>query len=183
MLEIRASGSPPAEEADDGLARLQGIVNGLFGNTVLEDVETDEGLEMDTDTRYLVFASAPLLFSMPESPKNGARLVVQDMLGAFATYPLTIEATPANIVLDAPGTYGLVYIADSATWAGISPLTLDSVLPLNDDEFFWLELAEAIAPMFGAALTPESQNRLTRARARIRARFEVSRDENGAEYF
>jgi PHD/YefM family antitoxin component YafN of YafNO toxin-antitoxin module len=57
------------------------------------------------------------------------------------------------------------------------------VLPLSDDEFFRLELAETIAPMFGGALTPESQNRLTRARARIRARFEVSRDENGAEYF
>jgi hypothetical protein len=104
MQEIRAIGSgemPTADEADDGLARLQGIVDGLFGNTVLEDVETDEGLEMETDTRYLVFASGPLMFSLPESPKNGARIQVQDMLGAFGTYPLTIEASPANIVLDA----------------------------------------------------------------------------------
>jgi hypothetical protein len=60
---------------------------------------------MDADTRYLVFASAPLMFSLPESPKNGARIQVQDMLGAFGTYPLTIEASPANIVLNAPGTY------------------------------------------------------------------------------
>jgi hypothetical protein len=38
MQEIRAIGSgetPTADEADDGLARLQGIVDGLFGNTVL----------------------------------------------------------------------------------------------------------------------------------------------------
>src|SRR4051812_19149468 len=129
MQEIRAIGSgetPTADEADDGLARLQGILDGLFGNGVgypLADVETDEGLEMDADTRYLVFASAPLTFSLPESPKNGDRLQVQDVLGAFGTYPVTLSATPSDIVLNAPGIYTCVYIADTATWVGVSPLT------------------------------------------------------------
>ena len=189
MREIRAIGSgedPTADELTDGLTTLQSLVDGLYGNSVgytLTDVEIDGDTDLEADTRYLVFAESEISVTLPESPKNGARLQIHDVLGTFSTYPFTIEATPSDIVLGTPGVYTFIYLADTATWTRVSPLTADSLIPLGEDEVFSLELAQALAPMFGASLTVESQNRLMRARARLRARLEVSRDNNGAEYF
>lgn len=189
MREIRAIGSgedPTADELTDGLSTLQAMVDGLYGNSVgypFTDVEIEDSEELEADTRYLVFASAEIIVSLPESPVNGQRLQIQDVLGTFATYPVTIEATPSDIVLGTSATYTFIYIAETASWTLVSPLTADSSIPLGEDEFLRLELAQALAPMFGAALTAESQNRLQRARARVRARFEVSRDEPPSDYF
>jgi hypothetical protein len=178
LREIRVVGvsrQPKASEAELGLHRLQAILTGLFGFGVGKSL-TDQVVESDTDlnpdTRALVYASTPITFTFPEMPSDGQRIQIQDLRGNFASYPVTIEATPANIILNTSGAiYTFVYVTDTATWVAVSPITLSGQLALGDDEFFTLELANRLAPVFGAQLSPESASALQRAGNRIRARF------------
>jgi hypothetical protein len=178
MLEIRALASgeqPTADELSDGMARLQSIVDGLFGFPIggpLADVVVEQDTTLEPDARALVFASTPITLTPCDMPTNGTRMQIKDMLGNFATYPVTIPSLPTDIVMNTNGqndTY--VYLEDIASWFGISNLTADSAIPLGDDEYFTLELAKRLAPMFGASLTAESAAALQRAWSRIRARF------------
>lgn len=184
MREIRALSSgqtPTADELGDGLVLLQGLVDGLFGDSVgypLTDEIVDADSDIVADTRCLVFTSSPSL-SFPEDPVNGQRVAIKDMIGT--AYPITIAATPDDVTVSTDSTF--IYDGNSATWLLVSPLGADSELPISEDEFFRLELAAAFAPQFNAALSAESVERLKRARARTRARYEVSRDDSGAEFF
>jgi hypothetical protein len=189
MLEIRAIASgeqPTADELSDGMARLKNIVDGVFGFPIgarLVDVIVEDDTTLEPDQRALVFADKPITITPCDMPRDGTRMQVKDMLGNFATYPVTIPSLPTDIVMNANGqsdTY--VYLEDLTSWVAISSLTPDSQIPLGDDEYFVLELAKRLAPMFGATLTAESAVALQRAWARIRARFEPLAPDSGAEF-
>jgi hypothetical protein len=181
MLEIKALSSgeqPSADEMSDGLEVLQEVLDGLFGMGVGQSL-SDQIVEIDTDlpanTRALVFATVPLTITLPEMPENGQRVQIKDMVGNLSTNTVSIPAVPSDIVLNTDsGDYVFVYIDSSASWVLVSQLTPDSELPIGDDEFFRLELALRLIPMFGGNLTPESAKAHMRATNRIRARFHVT---------
>ena len=178
MLEIKALASgeePTADELSDGLERLQGIVNGLLGNgvgTSLADVDVAADSTLLPDTRAIVAQSAAITLTFPATPANGQRVQI---IGDFATHNATLDGngrTIPAVTLSSDATNNTyIYIADTASWALISPLTADSDLPINDDEFFTLELGKRLVPMFGGQMTPEGAAALQRASNRIRARF------------
>lgn len=179
--QLASGEEPTAEEAEDGLNRLQAILDGLFGNGIgasLIDQEIDDSADLVADTRALVFATSAMTLTFPESPFNGARIQVKDMSGNFATYAVTLDGNnrlingASTATLNVNGTdKTYVYVADTANWALVSPLGLSDTLPLGDDEFFVLYLAKRLAPMFGAQFAQESEIALLRAANRIRARF------------
>jgi hypothetical protein len=174
--------SAPASAANrtgrGGLEVLQEVLDGLFGMGVGQSL-SDQIVEIDTDlpanTRALVFATVPLTITLPEMPENGQRVQIKDMVGNLSTNTVSIPAVPSDIVLNTDsGDYVFVYIDSSASWVLVSQLTPDSELPIGDDEFFRLELALRLIPMFGGNLTPESAKAHMRATNRIRARFHVT---------
>lgn len=181
MIELgvlEGEGNPSATEASDGLFRLQAIIDGLFGcgvGTALVDLEVTGATAILTDQRALVSATGSFTITMPDTPDNGSRIQVVDILGNLATYPLTLDGNGRKVegsatkAITAGGTW--IYTADTANWQKVSPLALDDALLLGDDEFFTLETAKRLAPMYGAQMSRESVVALQRAANRIRARF------------
>jgi hypothetical protein len=178
MLEIKALASgeqPTADELSDGLEVLQEVIDGLFGmgvGTELTDLIVETDADLAPDTRALVFATAPITLSLPDMPSNGNRIQIKDMAGNLGTYPVTLPAVPVDTVLNTDnGDWVFVYVDSAASWVLVSPVGADSDLPLGDDEFFRLELALRLIPMYGGSLTPESAKAHMRASNRIHARF------------
>lgn len=164
---------PKAAEAEEAMFRLQAIVSGLIGNgvgTPLADQIIETDTDLSADTRNLIYATARMTVSLPDMPANGARVQIKDMLGNLSTYPLTIEAIPSDLVLSTNnGDWTLIYIG--STWNLVTPLSIDLSIPFDDDEFFTLELAKRLAPVFGVPFPPTSEPALLRAANRIRAKF------------
>jgi hypothetical protein len=173
MKEIRALSSgetPTSNEADDGLTALQRIMDGLFGfglGVALSDLDVDADSDIDPNIRAIV--TAPVTLTFPDSPLNGDRIQIKNIGGVSITIaPGNRSVEGSNPTTDDAS---FVYVAETATWALVSPLTLDTAMPFGDDEFFVLETAKRLAPMFGASLSQESGLALMRATNRFKARF------------
>lgn len=170
---------PRAAEADEGMVRLQAIIDSMWGAGIgapLLDQELDANFELIADTRALVYAASAITLTFPERPFNGARIQVKDMLGTFATDNVTLDGNNRYIELSLTKTLSTngtdttwVYEAETANWAKVSPLALADTLPFTDNEFFTLALAKRLAPVFGAQFA--SEDALLRSANRIRAKF------------
>lgn len=181
MIELEvleAGGNPTASETTDCQFRLQAIVDRLFGHGTgshLADLAVNATANVFADQRVLLSTAVAMTLTFPAAPLNGQRIQVLDVISCFPTYTVTLNGNGRLIeglttkAITAGATW--LYTAASGNWQKIATLLTTDPLLFNEDEFFTLELAKRIAPMFGAKLTQEAQIALIEATNRIKARF------------
>lgn len=194
-------GTPDAPAEAEGLRRISSIISSLIGGELGENlvsvsygsnrITTEEGLRADEklsiDSSYVPSNSrivanleeASTLFLNP-SPRPGARFAVIDASGNFATRNLTVNANGRQIESAATvslTTNGLIrewfYREDTANWALVTDMTLDTAVPFPPefDEFLVTMLALRLNPRYGQAVPAETREALSRWRNLFRARY------------
>jgi hypothetical protein len=183
FTEIRIIGggrSPRATEGADAMIALQGLIDGLSGFGIGEELTDYEPTTGDTlASNVRVLCDDSLTLTLPATPNPGARVQIVDVGGSMSTNPVTLqrngrklEAAYASLTLNTDGLDRTwMYRGDTANWQRISALALTDELPFPDDEAFVLELGLRLAPQYGAQLSAESQVARQRAMNRLKARY------------
>lgn len=136
------------------------------------------------NVRLILNLTESLDLYLPPMPEDGARFAVNDMAASLTTYPVTVKGN--GYLIEGAETLTLsnasiksewLFRADTGNWARISPLLEGDTFPYPEefDDFFLTMLAARLNPSYGAALDPQSQMMLARARGQMRARYRQTR--------
>jgi len=124
-------------------------------------------------------ASATSVY-MPHDPGDGARLLVSDVAGTFATYPLTLLGNGNTInggqslVLNLNGQrHDLFYRRDLAEWRTVTGLLLTDPSPFPEefDDMLVLALATRLVVRYGRAMDAASLSLFSEMQARFVSRY------------
>ncbi len=193
--------TPNANQAAEGLTRLNSIVLSSVGNEVGEELRDlnygGDYTEEDATTEYLP-ANARLILNLAGAvtlyldpgPYEGQRLAVADALDNLATYNLVLDGNgrtiedAATLTLSTNGlTRQWMYRSDTANWVKITSLLSSDTMPLPEefDDYFTMMLAMRLNPMYGQEMAPETVNSLRRGKRNIAARYR-NKKETRPEY-
>lgn len=204
---IALSAIPTAAEQDKALRYLNRLFRSVFGNELGEKFQTIYLGDIDSLVRdysdtietltspFVVYPSvklACLLTSastvyLTPTPQDGARVSIQDVIGNFATYPLTVIAN-GRLIEEAPtktlNINGLnsewFYRGDLSNWVKVTDLTLTDTFPLPQEfeEMFILLLSLRLSASddveFNGQLTYVLNNTMKKFRSRYRQNVEVN---------
>lgn len=187
---IGAGEAPDSVQLDEGLRKLQTLVNSFFGleigqplysvsyGSVSSPSAKDRDIASLIDRAYVlpymrvvVNTDTPKTLRLSPNPQDGERVGVIDVSGSFNTYPVTLDGNGRNIensssvVLDEDGANReWFYRADLASWVRIQDFDLgdQSPLPFKFDELLTTLLALRLATRFGTSVSPEISEAMRR---------------------
>jgi len=188
-------------QTEEGLRYLNRIVKSVLGFEVGDpltgfplggdNISRPSGFPSwgnDPGTSWTVPKNSRLALNLTQSvtlylnpaPQDGERFAVNDHAGNLATFPVTVQGNgrliedATSVTLDTDGLDAEWFFrADTGNWVRVSALLEDDVFPFPEefDDFFITMTAARLNPSYGAALDPQSQMMLTRARSQLRARY------------
>lgn len=193
--------TPEADEFDEGLRKLEIIINSLIGNQFSDKLESlsygnsglvntyAKGLDRsdEVDTKYapsgvrLVFnnAEATTIYLDP-NPQDGARFAVIDNSGNFATYNVILSGNGRKIETVASVTLATnslqrewLYRSDLGSWQRITDLTDsdESPFPTDFDDYLAILLAMRINPRYHEQTSQETMMFMRRYENQFRSRY------------
>jgi hypothetical protein len=193
--------SPNTAQVTEGLSKLQRLVKSVYGNEAgdllmafplgRDNITTPQGypwydndlpgsIFLMTNLRVMCNLTGPGLVNLHPSPDDGARMGVVDVVGNFATNPLTINGNGRNIedtnsiTMTTDGdAREWFYRNDLGNWMKTTNLVLTDTFPFPEefDDMFIITLAARINPSYGKGLDPASSDMLKRSRNQFRARY------------
>ena len=182
---IGESENPSASQEAEALRRLQSIIASVFGNEAGENFVSWP--IPDFDTQYLVSnvraicnLTSALSINLPEMPRDGSRIAVQDLAGNFNTYPLTLDGNGvliegvSSIVLNTNDlNREWFFRADLGSWMRTTDLEAadEMPFPVEFDDLFVTMLAIRLNPRYGIATSAETAEALRRVRSQFRSRY------------
>lgn len=199
---IALSASPTTPQATEGLRRLQTLIFSTLGNEVGYDFEdwtvrNDETiikpssvpLTVAQAAAWYVNPQARLQCSLTEAttldldpyPTDGQRFAVNDVLGNFNTFNLTLNGNgrtvleQPSLVLSVNGLHReFMYRADLGNWVEITLLSLTDEMPFPEDfdDYFTTGLAMRVNPRYGREVPEESMVRYGLQRNQLIARYD-----------
>lgn len=191
--------APSQAQIDEALPLLQGIITRAIVQTPQSIITLGakpktskrDRLRDFTDLREHIAVpqnvylhanlTTALTIFMPFNAGDGARLVIVDAGGNFATNPLTLDGNKG--LVDAAATKVLstngqradfFYRRDLAEWRSVAPLLTNSTMPFPEefDDMFVLLLATRLLVRYGRAIDQGSFALLEEMRARFNARYQ-----------
>ncbi len=204
---IARNQTPTTAELDEELVRLNRLVESVYGWEVGERLSdwsvqggpTDgvtsfwtavEWTKLLSNVRVLAKLTSVDTLFLPAEPDDGARVMVVDLSGNFATFNLTldpngrkIEGSTSNLALVDNGLNRTwMYRAELSDWVRLTdmqidltagPPVVDTVFPFPTkfDDAFITMLAVRINPQYGQGLQAPTLLTLERAREQIQAQY------------
>ncbi len=198
---IAVGDTPEADQFDEGLRKLEIIINSLLGNQASDKLESlsygvsglvntyAKGLDRsdEVDSRYaptgvrVVFnnAEAKTIYLHP-NPQDGARFAVIDNTGNFATFNVILSGNGRKIESAATVTLSTnslqrewIYRSDLGSWQRITDLEAESEspFPADFDDYLAILLAMRMNPRYGEATSQESMMFMRRYENQFRSRY------------
>ncbi len=198
---IAVGDTPEADQFDEGLRKLEIIINSLIGNQFSDKLESlsygnsgltniyAKGLDRsdEIDTTFapsgvrLVFNNdeAKTIYLNP-NPQDGARFAVIDNASNFATYNVTLSGNGRKIETAATVTLSTdslqrewIYRSDLGSWQRITDLEADSEspFPTDFDDYLAILLAMRMNPRYGEQTAQESVLFMKKYEQQFRARY------------
>lgn len=188
---IPLGATPNTNQMAAGLNSLNRIISSTLGfevNDELRDLNIGGDVDQTIYTeewvpdniRLLLNLTAAASFDLDPAPFDGQRFSIVDVGGNLATFNVTINGNGRRIEDAASvveNTDDLVktwmYRADTGNWIVIATSEEADQMPFPEefDDYFILMLAMRINPNYGQTLAPESVNRLSSMRSKIRSRY------------
>lgn len=177
---------PSAEQAAEGLQQLEELTRSWLGfgashPVVDQRLDTYYVLTPDTPSvRFFALGSSTSI-TLPQEPRDGARVLLVDAAGTLAANPITlirsglrIEGLAADLVLNTNNMNRMwTFRADLADWTRASDLTLLGEIPFPSDfdDAIALLLARAMGNSYGVRLGPDDNQRADEAENRLSGRY------------
>lgn len=202
---IPAAGGVSSDQNTEALALYNSLILSVLGSQVgfkLEswrvladdNIRDPMGLALSASelTGWVVPPNVRLLCSLTEAtelnldaaPEDGARFVVSDVLGNFATYNLTLDGNGATIAGAATIVFStddelreFFYRADLGDWQEVTTLAIGDThpFPARFDDYFATKLAIRLDPRYGVTMAAETANRLAEQEADLIEKYRQSR--------
>jgi hypothetical protein len=196
-----------AEQQAEGLAKLNSLIAGVFGNKVgtklfefpvgTEGVSSVSANWSSSDwqspppnVRLMVTDESTQTINLPVWPDNGARIGLVDLKGTMATFPITlhaggkrIEGAEFLVVNMDNANLTWMYRSDLGEWVRLTLLEADDELPfpIEFDDYFETALAMRLNPRYGRSVKPETANTLQDSLAKLRATYRQKRNVRAPE--
>ena len=204
---ISVNAVPTTAQQNEAMTRLNSLVASVYGTNVGEDlgdwpiglVDVERNWPENwfawnaniwtrppQNSRLLLNADSAQTIWFPNKPNDGARLGIVAVNQDVATYPVTLEGNGRliegvpSVILNDPLTVARIYsyVADTATWTILTPLTLasDMPFPIRFDDYFITKLASRLNPRYGRALSDESRARLVEVQEQMSAYYRQKKE-------
>lgn len=200
---------PTPTQANEGLSRLNGILDSVLGYEVGEQLldwslgdygetyteSTREIPPIETrppiNSRLIVQGSGAQTVYLYPQPRDGSRMGILDPHSLLSARNVTLDGNgrliegAATLVLSTNGlSREWMYRADQGNWVRVTTITdmsADMPYPAMFDDFFITSLAMRLNPRHSIASDPSTIQRMERMKGKLRARYRQTQ-EAGLEY-